>query len=157
MNIIKKITSYVLPITVIIIIPSVIFSITEWRINSITVLLSIGGIVLIAGFILMIICIRHLETKGKGTLAPWASTVVLVKSGPYKYIRNPLITGVLTVLIGISLISGSFWIALWALVFFVINTVYFKLIEEKKLVKRFGDEYVNYRQNTPMWIPKIKK
>ena len=93
---------------------------------------------------------------GKGTLAPWAATKHLIIEGPYRIVRNPMITGVLLVLTAEALILSSIYIFYWMVLFFIINCVYFKLFEEKQLVRNFGDEYIAYRKSVPMWFPKIK-
>ena len=37
----------------------------------------------------------------------------------------------------------------------IVNLVYIPLSEEPGLVKRFGEEYLTYRQNVPRWIPRL--
>ncbi len=39
---------------------------------------------------------------------------------------------------------------------FIIGSSYHKFIEEKELMLRFGDDYKNYKENTPFLIPKLK-
>jgi protein-S-isoprenylcysteine O-methyltransferase Ste14 len=92
--------------------------------------------------------------EGKGTLAPWDPTQRLVVRGPYRYVRNPMITGVLSILLGEAALFGSLWVLAWWLAFFAINAVYFPLIEEPGLRGRFGDEYERYRRSVPRWIPR---
>ncbi len=75
--------------------------------------------------------------------------------GVYGHTRNPMISGVLFILVGEAVLLGSRAIGTWALIFFLINTVYFKLLEEPGLVERFGQEYLTYRKNVPMWVPRL--
>ncbi|OGO38290.1 MAG: hypothetical protein A2W35_18695 [Chloroflexi bacterium RBG_16_57_11] len=70
--------------------------------------------------------------------------------------RNPMISGVLFTLVGEAILFGSCAIGIWGLLFFVINTIYFKASEEPRLVRRFGQEYLIYRANVPMWLPRLK-
>lgn len=67
-----------------------------------------------------------------------------------------MISGVLIILLGESVLLGSLAILAWALLFFLVNIVYFKLSEEPGLLERFGEEYKNYRSNVPMWLPRTK-
>jgi hypothetical protein len=67
-----------------------------------------------------------------------------------------MISGVLFMLAGETVLCGSWAIAAWMLLFAAINTIYFKLSEEPGLVKRFGQEYVAYRAKVPMWLPRLK-
>ena len=93
---------------------------------------------------------------GKGTPAPWSPTKNLIVQGPYKYVRNPMISGVLLVLTSEALILNTICIFYWAIIFFIINCIYFKLFEEKQLEKNFGQSYLEYKKNVPMWLPKWK-
>jgi protein-S-isoprenylcysteine O-methyltransferase Ste14 len=90
----------------------------------------------------------------KGTPVPFNPPPEVVTTGPYRYVRNPMLTGVFTFLFGL----GCFWNSLSLVIFFtpifiLINVWELKEIEEPELVKRFGDEYVEYRRRTPMFFP----
>lgn len=93
---------------------------------------------------------------GKGTPAPWQPPKKLVICGPYCFVRNPMIMGVLFMLLAEALLFQSWAIVIWMLLFLAGNMVYFPLVEEKNLQKRFGDEYMNYKAHVPRWIPRIK-
>jgi protein-S-isoprenylcysteine O-methyltransferase Ste14 len=115
-----------------------------------------GLCALVLGFGLLIWTISLFAKLGRGTLAPWEPTKRLVVSGPYRHVRNPMITGVLFILFGEALLFQSWPIAIWMVLFFMINAIYFPLVEEKDLERRFGEEYVLYRQNVPRWIPRLR-
>jgi len=92
---------------------------------------------------------------GKGTLAPWSPPEKLVIRGPYRYIRQLMISGVILVLAGEFLFLASWGALAWLLVFTVANMVYIPLFEEKALLKRFGGKYVRYQKNVRSWIPRL--
>jgi protein-S-isoprenylcysteine O-methyltransferase Ste14 len=121
------------------------------------VLVQIGGIVVLAiGLILFVSSLRRFATEGKGTLAPWDPPRQLVVHGPYRYVRNPMISGVIFILLaeGMILLSkGHLW---WALTFFAINAVYIPLLEEPQLESRFGESYREYRRHVPRMLPRLK-
>ena len=94
-------------------------------------------------------------TIGKGTPAPWDPPKKLVVRGPYRHVRNPMITSVLLMLLGEALTLQSWPIGWWGLFFFAANSVYFPLSEEKGLERRFGDDYRTYKANVPRWVPRI--
>jgi len=94
-------------------------------------------------------------TRGKGTLAPWDPPKHLVVTGPYRYVRNPMISGVLMIIAGEALFVGSISLGSWLLVFFLINQIYFLIYEEPNLESRFGDEYRLYKSSVPRWIPRL--
>jgi protein-S-isoprenylcysteine O-methyltransferase Ste14 len=110
----------------------------------------------VTALILMIQTVSLFFSKGKGTPAPWDPPKKLVVRGPYRNVRNPMITGVLVFLLAEAMFFRSWPIAVWMFLFFMGNSVYFPLIEEKGLEKRFGDAYVVYCQNVPRWIPRLK-
>ncbi len=116
-----------------------------------------GGMLVVAGFALFAWCVMLFARVGRGTLAPWDPTRALVAVGPYRHIRNPMITGVATMLAGEALVFGSRTIAAWLALFLVINHLYFLLIEEPGLVRRFGESYEAYRAAVPRWLPRITR
>ncbi len=114
-----------------------------------------GGILFAAGFALFALCVALFAIKGKGTLAPWDPTKRLVATGPYRYMRNPMITGVATMLAGQAIFHWSRPLAWWFLIFLTFNHVYFMVIEEPGLERRFGADYRRYRSEVPRWIPRM--
>ena len=152
-NILKQLFSFIIPISVLVIIPLAIENQMKISFN---LLLILGIPLVITGLILMISTISMFIRIGKGTLAPWSPTSKLVCSGIYAYTRNPMITGVLMVLLGETIIFSSIAILVWSILFFIINNIYFSLYEERGLVKRFGQEYIEYKKNVPRWIPRLK-
>jgi protein-S-isoprenylcysteine O-methyltransferase Ste14 len=114
-----------------------------------------AGLVLFAcGFAFFAWCIALFARVGQGTLAPWDPTRRLVAVGPYRHVRNPMISGVAAMLFGEALTFGSGAVALWALLFVLVNHVYFIVSEEPGLERRFGDSYRAYRANVPRWLPR---
>ena len=115
---------------------------------------SFGGLLLIAvGLTLVALTIHHFATLGKGTLAPWDPPRHLVVRGIYRHVRNPMISGVLLVVVGESLLFESGAVGLWAVTVFAINAVYSPLVEEPGLLARFGEDYRVYKQHVPRWLP----
>jgi protein-S-isoprenylcysteine O-methyltransferase Ste14 len=114
----------------------------------------IGLALIVQGLALMIRTISLFATDGRGTLAPWDPTEHLVVLGPYRHVRNPMISGVLSVLLGEGLALGSAAILVAAGIFFAVNAIYIPLVEEPGLTERFGDDYRAYSRNVPRWIPR---
>jgi protein-S-isoprenylcysteine O-methyltransferase Ste14 len=94
----------------------------------------------------------------EGTPVPMNPPPSLVTTGPYRYARNPMLTGVFLLLLGIG-----FWLDSPSLVCFftplyaLIHAWELKKIEEPELVQRLGKEYIEYRMRTPMFFPRIGK
>jgi protein-S-isoprenylcysteine O-methyltransferase Ste14 len=115
---------------------------------------SIGAALIIVGLLLVVRTVSLFAAIGQGTLAPWDPTRKLVVVGPYRYVRNPMISGVSFVLAGEAVLLRSPALALWFAVFFGVNAVYIPLVEEAGLSKRFGSDYARYKRNVPRWIPR---
>ena len=146
-----------LPVAVVVIIPGIILIITGIKSTSPLLLCIFGVLVAAAGLILFLWTIWLLEHRGNGTLAPWAPTSTLVTYGPYAHIRNPMITGVLLIIIGMGMMLWNIYLLVWAAFFFAGNTIYFKYSEEPGLKKRFGRAFEEYAEKVPMWIPRLKR
>ncbi len=109
-----------------------------------------------ADLALMIWTMRLFTLKGGGgTPAPWQPVENFIVSGPYRYVRNPMLIGVILFLIAEALLLQSWPVFLWMTVFVIINTVYFVLSEEPQLQKRFGQPYADYKRNVPRWLPRL--
>ena len=118
---------------------------------------AIAGLAPIAvGLLLFAATLRLFVTVGRGTLAPWDPPKHLVVRGPYRYVRNPMISGVLFVLFGEALVLRSWPHLQWALFFLVINLVYIPLFEEPQLAERFGEPYREYQRHVGRFIPRLQ-
>lgn len=128
-----------------------------WQTGADVGLLAVIGIPLLAiGLVLLASTIKLFGSVGRGTLAPWDPTARLVVRGPYRYVRNPMISGVLFVLLGEAALLGSPPLLLWFAVVFAVNAVYIPLVEEPGLSRRFGDDYARYKAHVPRWVPRIR-
>lgn len=76
----------------------------------------------------------------------------LIKNGIYHYLRNPFYAGISFTLTGLGLILDHMGIFLTGLVWLTICFVQCKR-EEKQLSEKFGQEYLSYKKETPMFIP----
>ena len=159
---ISQVKSFILPFTVLLIIPAAILWATGFKVGWglglpwDAVILLAGGLLMGTGMYFLSITIWLFINIGRGTLAPWSPTRKLVVIGPYRHVRNPMISGVLMTLLGESIVFGSLGILICFLLFFIINHIYFIYSEEPGLTKRFGDEYLTYKRNVPRWIPRLR-
>jgi protein-S-isoprenylcysteine O-methyltransferase Ste14 len=115
-----------------------------------------GLIIAAAGLALFIWCVSLFAQVGHGTLAPWDPTQNLVAAGPYRFVRNPMISAVALLLIGQALFFGSRLVGGWAALFLLINHVYFIVSEEPGLEQRFGENYRRYKASVPRWFPRLR-
>jgi protein-S-isoprenylcysteine O-methyltransferase Ste14 len=116
----------------------------------------IGGGLIGSGLLLVYRTVSLFATEGEGTLAPWDPPRRLVVRGPYRRVRNPMISGVLAILLGEATLLGSVPLFAWFLTFLSVNAISMPLLEEPSLEKRFGGDYLAYKANVPRWIPRWK-
>ena len=161
-SIADQIKSFILPLTVLIIVPAAILWLSgHFRIGWgyglpwDAVIVLAGSVLMGNGLYYLSITIALFINIGKGTLAPWSPTKELVVLGPYRFVRNPMISGVLMTLLGESIAFGSVGIAAWFLLFLMVNHVYLIYSEEPGLASRFGEGYLVYKKNVPRWIPRL--
>ena len=101
-------------------------------------------------------CFWVFTFKGHGTPNPIDPPKELVAIGPYRYVRNPMISGVTFVLFGEALVLLSTSHFMWGVTFAAINLIYIPLLEEPMLQRRFGGEYDEYCRHVPRLFPRLQ-
>ncbi len=110
---------------------------------------------LAAGAFLWLWSVLHFA-KARGTPVPVSPPVKLVDTGPYAYVRNPMLSGIFLVLFGVAFLMGSSSLLfVFTPAFMGCSILEFKLIEEPELERRLGEKYLDYKRRTPILIPKI--
>jgi protein-S-isoprenylcysteine O-methyltransferase Ste14 len=115
-----------------------------------TAVRTIGQVLLIAGFAVMITASLRLGTGLTPTPVP-SERGHLVTGGLYRYVRHPIYTGVILIVIGLTVRSGSvvtLAVAVVAVVFFDRKARW----EEAQLSDRY-DGYTEYAARTPRFVP----
>jgi protein-S-isoprenylcysteine O-methyltransferase Ste14 len=101
-------------------------------------------------------CFWDFTTRGRGTPLPTDPPRVLVVSGLYRYVRNPIYVSVILILLGHFLRFGYWSLLVYAGVAFVGTHLFVIFYEEPNLHKRFGTAYENYLIKVPRWFPTFK-
>jgi protein-S-isoprenylcysteine O-methyltransferase Ste14 len=89
------------------------------------------------------------------TLRNWWVDNKICKSGPFKYVRHPMYSAwIILIVSGVSLCLNSWIFLIWPL---SIHPIWHKLVvkEEKAMGSLFGDEYQTYAELTGRFVPKI--
>jgi protein-S-isoprenylcysteine O-methyltransferase Ste14 len=77
----------------------------------------------------------------------------LIRTGPYRYLRHPLTLCVMMEVIGFTLIPNSYFSLIAALIIFCPFVIYRMYLEEKALIEKFGQEYLDYKKEVPTLLP----
>lgn len=96
--------------------------------------------------------------KSRGTPVPLNPPQKLVNTGIYLRARNPMILGWFIMLFGVGLLLNSMSLLfIFAPLFVLLNILYLKLVEEKEMEKKFGQQYLEYKKRVPMFFPRFDK
>ncbi len=116
-----------------------------------------GGLLVLAGWLLGVWTNYVQFTLGRGTPVPVMATQKLIVRPPYSYCRNPMALGTIVAYGGVSVIMGSPGAALLVLLGAAVLLTYIKIVEEREMVTRFGEEYLAYRRRVPFIMPRLRR
>jgi len=113
-------------------------------------------ILFLIGAAIYLWCLWDFAVFGQGTPAPIDAPRRLVIRGLYRYTRNPMYVGVLTVVLGWAALFQAPSLLLYALAVGAVFHLFVVLYEEPRLSQIFGTEYENYRSRVGRWLPNLK-
>jgi protein-S-isoprenylcysteine O-methyltransferase Ste14 len=108
------------------------------------------------GSLIVLRCFWDFTFKGRGTPVPIDPPKELVVTGLYRYIRNPIYVGVLSIFLGHFLWFGYWSLLIYTLIAFIGVHFFIILYEEPTLKRNFGAAYEDYLKRVPRWIPRLK-
>jgi protein-S-isoprenylcysteine O-methyltransferase Ste14 len=115
-----------------------------------------GLVLIVCGAAVYLLCLFEFM-RAKGTPAPIDPPKELVVRGLYRYTRNPMYVGVLSLILGQAVTLYSLPLLFYAGVLFVTFHLFVVLYEEPKLTRMFGESYRNYRHTVPRWFVMRKR
>jgi protein-S-isoprenylcysteine O-methyltransferase Ste14 len=98
-------------------------------------------------------CVWAFCVRGHGTPSPTDPPRVLVVSGLYRWIRNPIYAGVVVFLLGYVLWHPAPAILLLPPIAAFSAHLFVLMYEEPRLRKTFGAAYAEYCRAVPRWLP----
>ncbi|WP_162946699.1 isoprenylcysteine carboxylmethyltransferase family protein [Ruegeria sp. EL01] len=118
--------------------------------------LAVAVMLAVPALVLAAYTMKLFVRDGHGTPAPWDPPQRFVVSGPYRFVRNPMLSSVILMILAEAVALNSPLLLGWALVFFLLNTLYFIFIEEPGLERRFGEDYRKYKAAVPRWVAMLR-
>jgi protein-S-isoprenylcysteine O-methyltransferase Ste14 len=116
----------------------------------------LGGVVLLAGVIVLVQAFVRFVVEGLGTPAPVAAPERLVVGGAFRYVRNPMYVAVLAAIVGQALLLGRLGLLVYAGGSWLVFAAFVRFYEEPALARRFGADYEAYRRGVPAWWPRLR-
>jgi protein-S-isoprenylcysteine O-methyltransferase Ste14 len=113
----------------------------------------VGLLMILGGVIPLADSVARFVREGQGTPEPLHPTEYLVVSGLYRYVRNPMYLGVLTMIFGQAVFLANRHIAIYGACAAAVMHLFVALYEEPTLQKKYGPEYTDYREQVGRWIP----
>ena len=108
----------------------------------------------LAGLVLFRWMFLHLGLNVTSTSLPRARAT-LVTSGPYRWVRHPMYTTVLILVLAVTLLTANAVVAASGLAMFALLAARSR-IEERRLVERFGDAYRAYQGRTGRFLIRLR-
>jgi protein-S-isoprenylcysteine O-methyltransferase Ste14 len=124
-----------------------------WPISKDPLIPMILGIIMTIPF--SMIMLKALKDGGKEHGAPYKETKM--HNGIYQHIRHPGALGEMPLYVILGIFLNSWFLVIWMTLFILIYTPLAIHFEEKDLIKRFGEEYIEYKKQTPALFPKPQK
>jgi protein-S-isoprenylcysteine O-methyltransferase Ste14 len=114
----------------------------------------LGTVPMAVGAAIYLRCAWEFATAGQGTPAPIDAPRFLVRGTLYRWVRNPMYVGVVTLVLGEGLTFYSWTIVEYALAGWLCFHLFVVFYEEPTLRAKFGGPYEDYRKRVPRWIPR---
>ena len=99
-------------------------------------------------------CVWDFASFGKGTPAPIDAPKKLIVRGLYRYTRNPMYVGVLTVVLAWTALFQAAGLVVYVVIVAACFHMFILLYEEPHLEREFGSEYLVYKSNVGRWLPR---
>ena len=111
----------------------------------------VGIAPILAGILMAAISAGAFSRAGTPVI-PFHPSTALVETGFYRFTRNPMYLGMVLVLVGVAILSGTLGAWLPVPVFIAVIHYRFILGEERFLTSIFGEDYERYRTRVRRWL-----
>jgi protein-S-isoprenylcysteine O-methyltransferase Ste14 len=115
----------------------------------------LGAALIVAGLPILLDSFARFALQGLGTPAPVMPPELLVVTGFYRYVRNPIYVAVTALIAGQGLLFGSVTVLEYGAIVWAGFFLFVVAYEEPALGAQFADEYKRYRANVRRWLPRI--
>lgn len=113
--------------------------------------LQVVGLILVVGGLGLAVWARIYLGTNWGMPMTQKAEPELVTTGPYRFVRHPIYSGLLLAIVGTAVASNFYWFI--GLLLIGAYFIYSATVEERNMTSSFPDAYPGYRAHTKMLIP----
>jgi len=124
-----------------------------WASYPVPVVMRWVGVAGLAGAITWLIWMFHTLGRNLTDTVVTRRDAYFVNHGPYRFVRNPMYTGVLLLGMSLGLALGTWLLPVAASLMFTLLALRTRR-EEQYLIERFGDQYRDYMRRVGRFFPK---
>lgn len=111
----------------------------------------LGAIILASGLAVMLAGWWLFKVR-RTAICPTDTPSVLITDGIYRFTRNPMYLGLVTMLLGLAVIIGTLPFYGAAVAYFIAMDIAFCPYEERKLEQLFADDFHDYTARVRRWV-----
>ena len=112
-----------------------------------------AALALLLGLGLSIVALSFREfARAETPLRPDRAAAALIRTGPFRYSRNPLYVAVALLILGAGIWANSLWIWLMVAPLVLVMNRAVIVPEERHLEQRFGRDYLDYKRAVRRWL-----
>ncbi len=115
----------------------------------------VGFLLIVPGGLIVADSMLRFVREGRGTPAPVAPPDRLVITGLFRFVRNPMYVGIVSVALGEALLYGRLAVFAYAGLLWLAFHLFVVVYEEPNLRATFGAAYEGYLRTVPRWIPRF--
>lgn len=108
------------------------------------------------GALIAIWCTIVMHATKKASVSPFTPPKKVITTGPFKYVRHPMMWAINFVIIGEIFAWRSPMVFIWFLIWIRFSVIYIARHEEPYLISIFREDYLDYCKKTPRWFMKFK-
>jgi protein-S-isoprenylcysteine O-methyltransferase Ste14 len=112
---------------------------------------TLGGSLMLVAIVLFTLSVRQFLATGTAIQTHRPTTTIL-RTGPYRFSRNPIYLSFTLLYIGIGIWINSAWLLAMLIPTLVVISYGVIAREERYLAQKFGDEYLRYKASVRRWL-----
>jgi protein-S-isoprenylcysteine O-methyltransferase Ste14 len=115
----------------------------------------LGTAFIVTGVAILLDSFARFALQGLGTPAPVYPTELLIATGLYRFVRNPMYLAVLAIIFGQALLLGDARLIVYGAIIWLAFHIFVLVYEEPTLRDRYGPQFDAYCGQVPRWRPRL--